>query len=220
MIPGFTTSVDCKGKSYQVQTEDKGVSVGVVVSLVYDKGTVVFSKRAPYSELIGADYDAEELSKRLMRQHRLLCAAVAAGKLGDLQRIGGGGDGGASKAGSAPQSLPKHSPVVAVAKGESRMSVKVDSRLRFFGGDERSIEVRVVRGPREEPVHGAQISIKVVGSAFRPQIFHAGTDSKGSAKVNLKIPAFATGRGAVVFKAVNDDGEAELRRVLRPGPKR
>ncbi len=219
MIPGFTTSVEFNGKAYQVQTEDKGPSRAMVVSLVYDGGSVVLSKRSTYSELLGADPDPDALDKKLKHQHKVLCAAVAAGKLDDLIRLGERQRPGTSSKSDAK--VPVGSAVIAPVRSQSdKLSVKVDRNIRFFGGDEKTVEVRVLRGTGEEPVRGAQVSIKIVGASFRPQIFHAGTDSKGCAKINLRLPSFASGRGAVIFKAVTEGHVCELRRVLRPGPSR
>lgn len=219
MISGFTTSVSHDGINYQVQTEDKGRAVEAIVSLVYRGGTVLLSKRTPYEDLLGPDFDSDELARHLRHQHKVICAAVGAGKLEDLKRL-------AESEKVRTLARPRVGQIAVLGKQASasveasasatKLSIKVDRRIRFKAGDDRALEVRVVRGPGEEPVRGAQVSIKVVGSNMRPQIFHAGTDSRGCAQINLRIPVFRSGRGAVVFKANDGDREAELRRVVRP----
>ena len=45
MISGFNTDVEFGGVVYHVQTEDKGLKSRLFVSLVYDHGTILASKR-------------------------------------------------------------------------------------------------------------------------------------------------------------------------------
>ena len=52
MISGFNTDIEFDGVVYHVQTEDKGLSAKLIVSLVYDRGTILASKRVSYEELL------------------------------------------------------------------------------------------------------------------------------------------------------------------------
>ena len=88
MITGYNTDVECDGVVYHVQTEDKGVETPVIVSLVYEDGAILASKRSPYDDLIAAGFDESILTQRLQRQHKLICAAVHAGRIEDLKRLG------------------------------------------------------------------------------------------------------------------------------------
>jgi len=63
-------------------------------------------------------------------------------------------------------------------------------------------------------VDGAQIMIKILGSAFRPVIFHARSDQNGLAKIHLQVPQFSAGRAALLVRAIADGEEVELRRVV------
>ena len=42
---------------YHVQTEDKGLTTPLILSLVYAGGEILASKRSPYRDLIAAGYD-------------------------------------------------------------------------------------------------------------------------------------------------------------------
>jgi hypothetical protein len=59
--------------------------------------------------------------------------------------------------------------------------------------------------------------LKVLGSSFRPVIFHAKTDANGLAKVHLQLPHFHAGRAALLVRAINGGEEIELRRIVTPG---
>lgn len=81
MLTGFNTDVAFGGITYHVQTEDKGIGNPIILSLVYQGGTILASKRTNYSDLIQeGQVDEGELAKMLERQHRILVAAIQAGK--------------------------------------------------------------------------------------------------------------------------------------------
>ena len=48
-------------------------------------GAILASKRSRYEDLIAAGFNEEVLAERLKRQHRLICAAINAGRLEDLK---------------------------------------------------------------------------------------------------------------------------------------
>ncbi len=75
------------GVVYHVQTEDKGLQTPFILSLVYSGGAILASKRSPYDDLIAQGFDEEILAQRLARQHKLICAAVHAGRIDDLKRL-------------------------------------------------------------------------------------------------------------------------------------
>ena len=91
MITGFNTDIEHDGVVYHVQTEDKGLSTPMILSLVYVGGTILASKRTPYKDLIAKGFSDEALSERLSRQHRLICAAIHAGRVNDLKKMSGRG---------------------------------------------------------------------------------------------------------------------------------
>jgi hypothetical protein len=89
VITGFNTDVEYAGLVYHVQTEDKGLDSPIILSLVYSGGEILASKRTPYDDLITAgEYTEAALAQRLKRQHKLVCAAIHAGRIEDLKRLG------------------------------------------------------------------------------------------------------------------------------------
>lgn len=87
MITGFNTDVEHDGIIYHVQTEDKGLETPLMLSLVYAGGAILASKRVRYDDLIAAGFDEAVLAKRLLRQHKLICAAIRAGRLEELKKM-------------------------------------------------------------------------------------------------------------------------------------
>ena len=88
MLTGFNTDVEHDGVVYHVQTEDKGLSTPLILSLVYTGGAILASKRSPYQDLIDQGFNEDVLAERIKRQHRLICAAIAAGRVEELKRMG------------------------------------------------------------------------------------------------------------------------------------
>lgn len=101
---------------------------------------------------------------------------------------------------------------------DDKLKIELLNEASFKGGERKTISILVKRGANaEEGLSGAHVLVKVIGSSFRPLIFHARTDSQGVAVVHLQLPHFKAGRAAVLVKAMSEGEEAELRRVILQG---
>ena len=87
MITGFNTDIEFEGTVYHVQTEDKGVESPLILTLVYSGGAILASKRELYDDLIEQGFDELVLAERLGRQHKLICAAINAGRIQELKEM-------------------------------------------------------------------------------------------------------------------------------------
>jgi hypothetical protein len=88
----------------------------------------------------------------------------------------------------------------------------------FYSGKAYTLRVLIsnrVRGD-EKPLTNASVSIKILGTTFRPLIYTLKTESDGVASVATEIPQFSSGRAAVLVRAVVKDQAAELRRIIHP----
>jgi hypothetical protein len=317
VITGFNTDIEYDGVVYHVQTEDKGLETPLILSLVYSGGAILASKRARYEDLIASGFSDEALSERLTRQHKLICAAIHAGRIEDLKRMSAPRVEAPAPVATPPQTSELESapeleveqqlepetelqpePELEILRGDEerealeahqvaytaereqasgeaasqsearfdetadltieeklppaaefvtapldanplysvhdqrRQSVMGDLpratdglRITLLGRHEfrsgQTINVKVLVGWRsdnqEKPVPKAAVSVKVLGTAFRPQLYSAKTHSDGVAAIATKIPPFTSGRAAILIRAVFDGHETELRRVIHPG---
>lgn len=278
MITGFNTDIEFQGKTYHVQTEDKGLARPVIMSLIYDRGTILASKRSPYDDLIeNAAVNEEILAERLNKQHRLICAAVRAGRIDDLIRMNQTASQTAQAAAKDPARkfeavgtadpvvlpvveediLPIPKPaagddlaailkpidldldayaildeeillpdeaveIVSEMMGRERpvnnkLTIELLGDSRFRGGEYRAVTLMVCRGTHRKVIGEAQVMVKVLGSSFRPMIFHARTDSNGLATVKIQFPTFSEGRAALLVRAIAEGEEVELRRPVTHG---
>lgn len=350
MITGFNTDIPFEGITYHVQTEDKGLDSPLILSLVYVGGAIIASKRTPYDDLVSSGYDEKVLTERLQRQHKLICAAIRAGRVEELKRMGGQNgaaeseqeakgehdapnDGKAAgrrkkkpdidasveqnitasveqnaaapttpieqntvapveqnghvkvesveqaSAGSAKPSEegvvilttmmdeisalgdvqntppvafsptpPLHSPSEelqrddeeeetfvppqhAAAAAAPQQPVEVyeaveedsaglylsllDDEGDFRAGQLATIKIHVGRGAfGRRPVPEASVTVKVLGTTFRPLIQAAATDGLGVAVVRALLPRFTSGRAAIIIRATVGDDAVEMRRII------
>jgi len=300
VISGFNTDVEFGGITYHIQTEDKGLDTPVILSLVYDRGTILAAKRAPYDDLLEKGFDEQILNQRLTKQHKTICAAIKKGRINDLksftlQKRNGnapvfspspalevlevlpsfedtsqsGTPGPLSletdsmpfassdfdafnefvppipmpkapaviskKAGplaeplieavavvDIPEPLPFDAVMVVsdlagTERSESqKLSLQFIGEDAFLGGEKAYITVMVCRGGARV-VEGAEVMVKVLGSSFRPLIFHSQTDKNGISTVGMQIPSFNTGRASILVRAINKGEEVEVRRPIIHG---
>lgn len=242
MITGYNTDVEYGGIVYHIQTEDKGVEHPIILSLVYVDGAILASKRSPYDDLIIGGFDKEILTKRLQRQHKLICAAVRAGRIDDLKRLGE--PGSQAKSPAAPNSVVKKSAPktrgpkkVGIAdKPHTKAGSEKDASDKLASGAEEALQVTlledrelragesltlrvlVTRSAQDarEPVPRAVVSLKTLGSTFRPESTASTTNSEGIASFVVLLPKFATGRAAILIRVEADGDIAELRRIILP----
>ena len=330
MITGFNTDIEFEGVTYHVQTEDKGLDTPLILSLVYDRGTILASKRSPYNDLLIAGFNVEELKDRLNRQHKLMCAAIRAGRIEDLKRMTMK-ESASKKQGliaqkeikvpeklqpiaiphkllppvfeespkvevkPEPEEIPTPNilneektpvaeigkPVVNLSANNNEALLKTEQELQsleevwdipiniidefiveeievveiieeetilpseaveiitdfakheepnsdglslellndvtFRGSENKTISVLVSRDKGQNNLANVNVMLKILGTTFRPQIFHAKTDSNGVAIVQIQFPTFARGRAAILIKAASGNEDVELRRVIYPG---
>jgi hypothetical protein len=259
VITGYNTDVEHDGVVYHVQTEDKGLDSPLILSLVYAGGAILASKRSRYDDLIASGFSDEALAERLKRQHRLICAAIHAGRIEELKRLSQTGPLSVSQVpardpeseaipaseqspidSGAPVSIEPPSvaepPAVSPAQpaggsvvqerrlgdlpevGEG-LRVKLIDERPFHSGDSVTLRISVSHysGNQDTPVNGAAVSVKVLGTTFRPQIYSIKTQRDGIANVSAQIPKFTSGRAAILIRVTAGSDETEMRRVIQAG---
>jgi hypothetical protein len=219
VITGYNTDVEYGGVTYHVQTEDKGLRTPMILSLVYVGGEILASKRSPYNDLVARGFDKDVLAGRLERQHKLICAAVHAGRIEDLKRLTEREMGVATGDVDDPVTVnPVSSTVIEavdpVPEGpELALSLLGESDLR--GGQTVNLRFRVSRaGKHAGP--GVPVVLKTLGTDFSAQTLYATTDEHGVAVVSLVLPNFKSGRAAILVQAEDNGEKADLRRIVRP----
>jgi hypothetical protein len=317
VITGFNTDVEHEGITYHVQTEDKGLKSPLILSLVYVGGTILASKRTPYDDLISTGFEESKLAERLQRQHKLICAAIHAGRIEDLKRQTEREATARSKpaetaepkteapeidesvieepeseapgikepeveavesvaAGVEPESevvmaeapvavvedleiirsddladfmppsiytmppvVQPQTPVVpsvseapavqppeqvdysrvvdyqgSISQEDDLQIVLVDEK-RFVAGEFVKVNVCLMSATEgRESISDVPVTLKVLGSSFRPLIFSGKTAPDGTATFYAMLPYFTSGRAAILVNAIVKGRRIELRRVI------
>ncbi|NJD56139.1 MAG: hypothetical protein FIA94_07000 [Nitrospirae bacterium] len=80
MLVGYNTNISYKGTVYHVQTEDSGVRNPHIITLLYDKGTILARKKTSYAHIAG-DQDYKDKVRELMKeQHKAMIKELIHGK--------------------------------------------------------------------------------------------------------------------------------------------
>jgi len=91
----------------------------------------------------------------------------------------------------------------------------LDDEGDFRAGQLATIKVHVGRGTYgQRPVTNASVTVKVLGTTFRPMIQMTETDEQGVAVVRALLPRFNAGRAAIIIRAADRDDAVEMRRII------
>jgi hypothetical protein len=87
----------------------------------------------------------------------------------------------------------------------------------FYSGQRYTLRVLISNRTAgdEKPLANVSVSVKVLGTTFRPLIYTLKTESDGVASISTEMPQFTSGRAAVLVRAVTKDQAAELRRIIQ-----
>ena len=88
----------------------------------------------------------------------------------------------------------------------------------FYSGKRYTLRALISRRTAgdEKPLANVAVSVKILGTTFRPLIYSLKTESDGVASISTEIPHFTSGRAAVLVRAVAKDEAAELRCIIHP----
>jgi hypothetical protein len=98
-------------------------------------------------------------------------------------------------------------------RDEAKLEVKVLSPETFIGG--KSIALRVQVSHNSKPEFDAIVTVKIIGTAFKPQVVIGRVGRDGVASFTLTLPAFSAGTAAIVIEARSSTGRGELKNLIR-----
>ena len=95
------------------------------------------------------------------------------------------------------------------------LHISLLEETKYVAGEFVKIQLHVGRGwDGHKSVAGAAVTLKVLGSSFRPMIFSGKTLADGTAIFYAMLPYFTSGRAAILISAADQGEKAELRRVI------
>src|SRR5512143_152528 len=97
MLTGFNTDFKYKGTVYHVQTEDNGLNNPTIVTLLYQGGAILASRKTSYADIIKFERLEKVVRQLMEEQHKQVIRDLVAGKFGRQA-----GEQAAEEAGSGP----------------------------------------------------------------------------------------------------------------------
>lgn len=97
--------------------------------------------------------------------------------------------------------------------GQARLDVRVLTPGVFTAGSSTGLRVQVTHDAK--PDFDATVTVKIIGTAFKPQVFIGRVGKDGVASFNLTLPSFTTGTAAIVIEAQSGAGRGELKNLIR-----
>jgi hypothetical protein len=88
MLTGFNTDFKYRGVVYHVQTEDNGVGNPVIVTLLYQGGAILASRRIDYADIVKSEHLEKVVSDLMRMQHKQVIKDLVAGSLGRPEQAG------------------------------------------------------------------------------------------------------------------------------------
>jgi hypothetical protein len=98
---------------------------------------------------------------------------------------------------------------------QGRLDLKVLTPNVFVAGKTVGLRVQISRASNPEP--DAIVTVKIIGTAFKPQVFMGKATHDGIANFTVVLPSFTAGTAAIVIEAQSAYGRGELKHLIRRG---
>jgi hypothetical protein len=96
---------------------------------------------------------------------------------------------------------------------QGKLDLKVITPNVFIAGKSVGLRVQVLHADAPDP--DAVVTIKIIGTAFKPQVYIGRAGVDGIASFSLLLPAFSAGTAAIVIEAQSKNGRGELKQLIR-----
>jgi hypothetical protein len=226
MITGHNTDVRYKERVFHVQTEDKGLNNPFIESVVYFGGQVMAAKRATYADLLQQGEGSAAIASRMDNQHRMMIAAIRAGKLdGKLRDVIGPEPSEETRLAASSlldQARDDEGPTLdqvildyLTTEAHHEQLALVLTGEAFTAGHTSRVAVRATSVRSGLPVAGAEVTVKLISTVREPVVLgHGTTDDDGLLRVDVAVPTLPGGMAAVIVSATSLVGSSEVKQLL------
>jgi len=80
MLSGINADIVFESKTYHVQTEDGGLENPVIVTILFEGGAILASRKTSYADLLKSNNLSESIRDLMMEQHKAMGQDLTAGK--------------------------------------------------------------------------------------------------------------------------------------------
>jgi len=203
MLFGHNSNVSVAGKTYHVQTEDRGASHALIDTAVYFHGRVLHRRTDNYSDLLPLDADREQALKvRVDEQHRNVVEDVRSCRLKLIV---------AEAAKPAP---PK--PAASAEPIPNALHLELLNAKTWLTGKRAFLQV-AIRDKASNAIEGATVTARVEGAA-QPTQYSSITGPFGHAQFEFDMPHLVNADAALVIESSKGSAHGHLRFHLRAKP--
>ena len=240
MITGYNTDVSHSDLVFHVQTEDKGVEVACIESLVYVGGQILGKRRTSYREVLDGSEGKAAIVDLMDRQHRLMIAEIRGGQYDEkavnlglvtAPAVAAAQEGVLSSEPIPISEEPAAAPAGVAGEGQTldqiileylnseaeqeHLVLMMDVAQEFHLGETASMRFRTKGSITGEPVPSTLISVKMISTVSEPMTLAKGeTDLGGELDLTLEIPDLQRGSSALIVTASSEIGTAEIKHLL------
>ncbi|MBL8151614.1 MAG: hypothetical protein JNN15_16940 [Blastocatellia bacterium] len=97
---------------------------------------------------------------------------------------------------------------------EEKIELRIKNISEFYAGENVVLQIEVTKGGIQ-PLSNQPVIVKVIGTAFKPQIYSGRTGPEGVAVMPITLPTFTAGSAAIVVQASSELGDAEVKHLIR-----
>ncbi len=211
MVTGFNTDVQHGGKTYHVQTEDKGLQNPIIETLIYVGGEILAVRRTSYADLLSKGVSQKEISERIETQHNRMIVDIRGGRY----------DGGKVRPfGEGIISSKSFDEVVLDWLRSQATTERIELHMigsdGFVEGARARLELFVSRVSTGEGIAGAKVKVRLISTVDKPRTLVEGrTDATGQVSLGCALPVLEGGTAALIIQASIGKESGEIKQLIR-----
>src|SRR6266568_8069652 len=211
MVTGFNTDVQHGGKTYHVQTEDKGLQNPIIETLIYVGGEILAVRRTSYADLLSKGVSQKEISERIETQHNRMIVDIREGRY----------DGGKVRPfGEGIISSKSFDEVVLDWLRSQATTERIELHMigsdGFVEGARARLELFVSRVSTGEGIAGAKVKVRLISTVDKPRTLVEGrTDATGQVSLSCALPVLEGGTAALIIQASIGKESGEIKQLIR-----
>jgi hypothetical protein len=211
MVTGFNTDVQHGGKTYHVQTEDKGLHNPIIETLIYVGGEVLAARRSSYADLLDKGVTEKEIAERIESQHNRSILDIRDGKY-ESQQIRPFGEGIIS-------SKTFDEVIVDWLRSQAateRIALQMVGSEGFVEGESARLDLLVNSSASGHGIAGAKVRVKLITTVDKPRTLVEGmTDQAGTVSLSCPLPVLEEGTAALIIQASSGKESAEIKQLIK-----
>lgn len=211
MVTGFNTDVRHDGKTYHVQTEDKGLQNPIIETLIYVGGEILAARRTSYADLLAKGAGEKEIAERIESQHNRMILDIREGRY-DSKKVRPFGEGIISSK-SFDEVVLDYLKSQAATECISLQMVGSDG---FVEGETARLNLLVSHASSGRGLAGAKVRVKLISTVDKPRTLVEGlTGDTGKVSLTCALPLLEEGTAALIIQASMGKESAEIKQLIK-----